>query len=94
MSTLEDTYWQIWVFSKPNLLAVYLSDIPIVQMNFETATRIQLKKIQKIDFLFVEFDYTNYFKIFQRQWRIHHRMRKRAFKYLRMREVGLYFSLG
>lgn len=94
MSTFDDTYWQIWVHQEPNKIAVYLSDISIFAMNFEKASCIQVKKIQKREFVFTEYDYTRYFKVFQWKWRIYHRMRKRAFKYLRMRELGLYYSLG
>jgi len=91
---MGDTYWQFWVVYGPNFTSVYNSQIPLFSMKFENASSIRLIKIQKIDFLFVEFDYTRYFKIFQRKWREYHRMRKKAFKYLRMRELGFQYHLA
>ena len=91
---MEDIYWQIWVGRETNSISVYNSEIPLFRMNFENASFIRLKKIQKIHFVFQEFDYTRYFKIFQWRWREYHRIRKKAFKYLRMRELGLPYSLA
>ena len=91
---MGDIYWQIWVFRPSNQVSVYLQDIPLDSIMFQNATFVQLKKIQKIDFVFQEVDYSRYIKVFQRQWRIYHRMRKKAFKYLRMRELGLSYSLA
>jgi hypothetical protein len=91
---MEDTYWQIWVVRDTNTISVYNSEISLFSMNFENASFIKVKKIQKINFVFQEFDYTRYFKIFQWKWRDYHRIRKKAFKYLRMRELGLPYSLA
>lgn len=90
---MSDTYWQIWVIRSPSEYSVYLTDIPLESINFQKATLVLLKKIVKIDFVFLEFDYSRYFKVFQRNWRIYHRMRQKAFKYLRMRELGLSYLL-
>lgn len=91
---MEDTYWQIWVQREPNTFSVYNSEIPLFSMKFETACSIKVKKIQIINFEFQEFDYTRYFKIFQRKWREYYSIRKKAFKYLRMRELGLPYILA
>lgn len=86
---MNEIYWHIKVKRIHQKWSVYNTEIPLSFMNFQGAISTSLIKIEKINFEFIETDYTRYIKVFQRKWRGWNRIRKKAFKYLRMRELGL-----
>jgi hypothetical protein len=91
---MNDTYWQIWVHRQKSQLSVYLADIPFESMQLQDLEFIRLVKIKKVEFEFIEIDYTRYLKVFQRAWRRIQHIRKHALKYLRLRELGIRYVLG
>lgn len=68
---------------------MYQPDIPFKKMGLEKSMGVSLIKQKMVNFEFIEEDYTRYIKVFQRRWREWHRIRKQAFRYLRLRELGL-----
>ncbi len=90
---MEDTYWQIWVRRQSNCWSVYHSEIPLESICFDGAISIKLVKLVNENHRFIEKNYTRYIILFQRAWREWHRMRKRWFRHLRMRELGIHYPL-
>jgi hypothetical protein len=91
---MNDTYWQIWVRRNGECWSVYNSEIPIQSIQFEGAPFVKLVKlVNENNEGFKEYNYTRYIQVFQRAWREWRRMRKRWFRYLRMRELGIPYSL-
>lgn len=90
---MNDTYWQLWVERIPSHWSVYNSGIPLISIQFQDALSIKIVKITKVNFEFQEQDYTRYIKVFQRAWRQWRRMRKRWFRHLRLRELGISYPL-
>jgi hypothetical protein len=89
---MSDTYWQIRVL-RQKYQSVYASYIPITSVLFNDADVIKIVRITKRNFEFIEEDFTRYIIVFQQRWREWHRMRKKFFKYLRLREIGIQYPL-
>jgi hypothetical protein len=91
---MDDTYWQVWVRRPGECWSVYHSDIPLSSIQFDGAPFVKLVKlVNQNNGGFKEYNYTRYIVLFQRAWREFHRMRKRWFRHLRMRELGISYPL-
>jgi hypothetical protein len=91
---MNDTYWQIWVQRQGDSWSVYHTDIPLSSIHFDGALSVKLIKLKNENNTgFQEYNYTRYIKLFQHAWREWHRMRKRWFRHLRMRELGIHHPL-
>ena len=90
---MRGVHYRLWV--KPKSLSyqiVYSQGISPLFMKFEEIQSFEIEKTTYASFDSETFSLTRYFILFQRAWRKHRRILRKAFRALRARELGLPYS--